>query len=169
MPGVGAPPSARAQEAARLELEVKVAHVRTRETCGPERLQRDLADHGIEIGIHRIRQKLGLRCKQKKKFKATTDSKHNLPVAPNLLDRNFNVSAPNQAWVGDLTYVATDEGWVISCRTEGSLQRGTRWLCDGRADEQETGDAGIVPGCFGQATGEGTDSAFRSGKPILFP
>ena len=109
------PPSSRAQEAARLELEVKAAHIRTRDTCGPERLQQDLADHGIEIGIHRIkriRSKLGLRCKQKRKFKATTDSKHNLPVAPNLLERNFSVPAPNRAWVGDITYIATDEGWL---------------------------------------------------------
>ncbi len=68
-----------------------------------------------EIGIHRIkriRSKLGLRCKQKRKFKATTDSKHNLPVAPNLLERNFNVPAPNRVWVGDITYIATDEGWL---------------------------------------------------------
>ena len=106
-------PSPRAQENARLELEIKAAHERTRQTYGPERLQADLADNGIQVGIHRIkriRQKLGLRCKQKRKFKATTDSNHALPVAPNLLDRQFVVPAPNQAWVTDITYVATDEG-----------------------------------------------------------
>ena len=54
--------------------------------------------------IKRIRRKLGLRCKQKRKFKVTTDSKHNLPVAPNLLERNFAVAAPNRAWVSDITY-----------------------------------------------------------------
>jgi putative transposase len=75
----------------------------------------DLSDHGVQVGLHRIkriRKKLGLRCKQKRKFKATTDSKHNLPVAPNLLDRQFAVTAPNKAWVTDITYVATDEGWL---------------------------------------------------------
>lgn len=109
------PPSRRRQEDARLELEIKVAHERTRQTYGPERLQADLADNGIRVGIHRIkriRQKLGLRCKQKRKFKATTDSNHALPVAPNLLDRQFAVSAPNKAWVTDITYIATDEGWL---------------------------------------------------------
>jgi putative transposase len=109
------PLSPRAQENARLEVEIRAAHHRTRETCGPERLQSDLADHGIRAGvdrIKRIRKKLGLRCKQKRKFKATTDSRHNLPVAPNLLDRNFTVSAPNRAWVSDITYIYTDEGWL---------------------------------------------------------
>jgi putative transposase len=109
------PPSPRAQANARLEVEIKAAHERTRQTYGPERLQADLADNGIHVGIHRIkriRQKLGLRCRQKRKFKATTDSKHNLPVAPNLLDRQFAVAAPNKVWVTDITYIATDEGWL---------------------------------------------------------
>jgi putative transposase len=109
------PPSARAEENSRLETEIKAAHQRTRETYGPERLQADLADHGIEASVYRIkrlRSKLGLRCKQKRKFKATTNSKHALPLAPNHLDRQFAMTAPNQAWVSDITYVATEEGWL---------------------------------------------------------
>ena len=109
------PPSPRAEANARLEVEIKAAHERSRQTYGPERLQSDLADNGIEVGIHRIkriRKKLGLRCKQKRKFKATTDSNHALPIAPNLLDRQFAVAAPNKAWVTDITYIATDEGWL---------------------------------------------------------
>ena len=60
---------------------------RTRETYGPERLQEDLADNGVKATVHRIkriRRKLGIRCKQKRKFTATTNSNHTLPVAPNL-------------------------------------------------------------------------------------
>ena len=109
------PPSPRAQENARLEVEIKAAHDRTRQTYGSERLQGDLADNGIRVGVHRIkriRKQLGLRCKQKRKFKATTDSRHSLPVAPNLLDRQFTVTAPNKAWVTDITYIPTDEGWL---------------------------------------------------------
>ena len=53
--------------------------------------------------IKRIRRKLGIRCKQKRKFKVTTDSKHNLPIAPNVLQRNFTVAAPNQVWVSDIS------------------------------------------------------------------
>ena len=109
------PPSARTQENLRLETEIKAAHQRTRETYGPQRLQSDLADHGIQTSVYRIkriRRRLGLRCKQKRKFKATTNSSHALPLAPNLLDRQFAVATPNCAWVTDITYVATDEGWL---------------------------------------------------------
>ena len=77
------PLSQRAQEEYRLEAEIRAAHKRTRETHGPERLQKDLAAHGVTVGIcriRRIRKKLGIRCKQKKRFKATTNSRHNLPV-----------------------------------------------------------------------------------------
>ena len=109
------PPSARSVENARLETEIKAAHQRTRETYGPERLQSDLADHGVKATVYRVkrlRSKLGLRCKQKQRFKATTNSKHSLPLAPNVLDRQFAVAAPNQAWVTDITYLPTDEGWL---------------------------------------------------------
>jgi putative transposase len=109
------PDSPRKREEVRLEIEIKAAHKRTRETYGPERLQADLADHGVQVGVHRIkriRRKLGLRCKQKRKFKATTNSNHSLPVAENLLDQKFVASAPNRVWVTDITYVPTTEGWL---------------------------------------------------------
>jgi putative transposase len=67
------------------------------------------------VGVHRIkrvRRKLGLRCIQKRRFKVTTDSRHSLPVAGNLLARRFEASAPGQAWVTDITYIPTDEGWL---------------------------------------------------------
>jgi len=108
-------PSKRAQEEGRLEVEIKAAHKRTRETFGPERLKRELAEHGVEVGvcrIRRIRKRLGIRCKQKKKFKATTDSRHKLPVAENLLNQHFKAEAPNQIWVTDITYIPTEEGWL---------------------------------------------------------
>ncbi len=108
-------PSKRAQEEGRLEVEIKAAHKRTRETFGPERLKRELAEHGVEVGvcrIRRIRKRLGIRCKQKKKFKATTDSRHRLPVAENLLNQHFKAEAPNQIWVTDITYIPTEEGWL---------------------------------------------------------
>ena len=104
-----------AQEEARLEVEIRAAHNRTRQTYGAERLQQDLAENGIQVGIcriKRIRRKLGIRCKQKRRFKATTDSKHTLPVAENILGQQFTVTAPNKVWVSDITYVPTDEGWL---------------------------------------------------------
>jgi len=104
-----------AREEARLEVEIRAAHKRTRQTYGAERLQQDLAEHGIQVGIcriKRIRKKLGIRCKQKWKFKATTDSKHTLPVAENILGQQFTVTAPNRVWTSDITYVPTNEGWL---------------------------------------------------------
>jgi transposase InsO family protein len=120
------PPSRHAREEARLELEIRAAHKRTRETFGPERLQADLAAHGVKVGIcriRRIRKKLGIWCKQIKKFKATTHSKHTLPVAENLLEQDFKTTAPNEAWVSDLTYVSTEEGWLY-CAAHKDLFNG---------------------------------------------
>jgi transposase InsO family protein len=108
-------PSRRAQQEPRLQIEIRAAHQRTRQTYGPERLQRDLAAHGVCVGVHRIkrvRRHLGLRCKQRRKFKVTTDSRHSLPVAENLLEQRFEAVAPCRAWLSDITYVATDEGWL---------------------------------------------------------
>jgi transposase InsO family protein len=120
------PSSRRAHEEGRLEVEIKAAHKRTRSTCGPERLQQDLAAHGVKVGICRIRKirkKLGIRCKQIKKFKATTDSKHTLPVAENLLEQKFEATAPNQVWVSDITYISTDDGWLY-CAAHKDLFNG---------------------------------------------
>jgi transposase InsO family protein len=108
-------PSKRAQENGRLEIAISAAHRRSRETYGPERLQDELKDEGITAGVGRIkrlRRKLGLRCKQVRKFKATTNSNHRLPVAPNLLGQNFDTHRPNEVWVTDITYVLTGEGWL---------------------------------------------------------
>lgn len=109
-------PTPRQSETARLELSIKVAHERTRGTYGADRLQVELAKvDGISIGrdnLKRIRKKLGLKCKQVKKFKATTNSKHKLPVAENLLDQNFTASRPGEIWVTDITYIPTAEGWL---------------------------------------------------------
>jgi putative transposase len=104
-----------AREETRLEVEIRAADKRTRQVYGAEKLQHDLAEHCVRVGIcriKRIRRKLGIRCKQKRKFKATTDSRHTLPVAENILGQQFTVTAPNKVWVSDITYVPTDEGWL---------------------------------------------------------
>jgi putative transposase len=104
-----------AREEMRLEVEIRAAHKRTRQVYGAEKLQHDLGEHGIKVGIcriKRIRRKLGIGCQQKRKFKATTNSKHTLPVAENILGQQFRVKAPNKVWVSDITYVPTDEGWL---------------------------------------------------------
>jgi len=120
------PPSKWAREEGRLEAEIKAAHERTRKTCGPERLQKDLAANGVKVGIcriRRIRKNHGIRCKQMKKFEATTDSTHTLPVADNLLEQQFQATAPHQVWVSDITYLPTEEGWLY-CAAHKDLFNG---------------------------------------------
>ena len=91
----------------RLVVAIKAAHQRGRGIYGPEKIQSELLVQGIAAGLNRIKRlrKLhGIRCTHKKKFKVTTDSKHSLPIAENVLDRQFAQTAPNQAWVADITY-----------------------------------------------------------------
>jgi hypothetical protein len=90
-------PSTRAQENARLEVAVQAAHVRTRQTYGPERLQAELRDDGFPVGVGRIkrlRKKRGLRCKLIQRFTTTTESQHTLPVAENVLAQTFVATRP---------------------------------------------------------------------------
>jgi len=85
-------------------------------TAGP-RVWRQLRAQGICVGkqrVQRLMQKHGIRARGKRRFRiATTDSRHGQPIAPNVLDRNFTVAAPNQVWVGDITYIPSDAGWLF--------------------------------------------------------
>ena len=108
-------PSRRRQDDERLKVAIQAAHQRTRESYGCRRLQPELAAEGFQAGrdrIARLRRALGLKCRQKRKFKATTNSNHTLPVAENLLGQTFSPTAPNQVWVTDITYIPTQEGWL---------------------------------------------------------
>ncbi len=78
-------------------------------------MHKKLLARGIRVGRERVRrlmQQHGIRAKTRRKFVVTTDSRHSLPVAPDLVQRRFNPDAPDQLWYGDITYIATDEGWV---------------------------------------------------------
>lgn len=90
------PLSRRQQDDTHLKVVIKAAHKRTRETFGPERLQQDIVkNEGMQVGVHRIKRlhkELGIRCRQNQKFKATTNSNHSLPVAPNFVDQKFDGS-----------------------------------------------------------------------------
>ena len=86
-----------------------------RGTYGTRRLKRNLTERGWTVSrrrIGRLLKTLGLSCKTKRKFKVTTDSKHKQPIAPNLLNRQFDVDKQDQYYVGDITYITTQEGWL---------------------------------------------------------
>ena len=94
---------------------VKIAHQETQESYGYIRLTRYLQSQGIQISEYAVRciKKLNqLYCKRHKRFKRTTNSDHNRSVYNNLLEQNFAVTAPNVAWVSDITYIWTGEGWL---------------------------------------------------------
>ena len=108
-------PSSRQQRRTGLDEAVKKAFDARKGRSGSPRLVRDLADAGHQHNRKTIAESMrrqGLRAKAAKKFKATTNSRHNLPVAPNLLQQDFTASGPNQKYVGDITYLWTDEGWL---------------------------------------------------------
>jgi len=109
------PESRRSRQNRALEDKIRVLHKASHGIYGSPRVHRDLGDAGVRCGknrVARIMRSAGIRSRTKRKFKATTNSKHNLPVAPNLLDQNFTVEAPDRTWVGDITYIPTDEGWL---------------------------------------------------------
>ena len=111
----GKQPSPRKLEDLRLTLKIKAAHERGRRIYGASKIQSELAAQGVLVGVNRIkrlRKLANIKCIHKRKFRITTDSKHKLPIAPNLLNRQFTQSAPNKVWVADITYIPTDEGWL---------------------------------------------------------
>ena len=111
----GRPPSLRSKNDAIFKPLIVQAHKVGRSTYGSARIQQELADQEVYVGrdhIHRLRKELGLRCVQNKKFKATTNSAHDLPVAPNLLEQKFEVEGPGKVLGTDITYIPTGEGWL---------------------------------------------------------
>lgn len=108
-------PSPREQSRAQLDERVRQAFVAEKGRAGAPRLKRRLQAQGHRAGRHQIAQSLrrqGLRAKAARKYKATTNSNHRLPVAANLLQQDFSALRANQKWVCDITYLWTEEGWL---------------------------------------------------------
>ena len=100
---------------AQLLALIRAIHAELKGAYGSPRRVREIRGRGFPASkarIERLMRENGIRARHKRRYKATTDSKHKLPLAPNRLDRNFTPSAPNQVWTADLTYIWTDEGWL---------------------------------------------------------
>jgi len=98
-----------------LVTHIRAAFAASKQTYGWPRMVRQLRSEGLRIGKERVRKAMkihDIRVRSRSRFKVTTDSNHNLPIAPNLLNRQFATQAPNEVWVGDMTYVWTAEGWL---------------------------------------------------------
>jgi putative transposase len=111
----GGSPKRKRLTGAQLLALIKAIHQELKGAYGSPRMARELRARGFPASkprVERLMREHGIRARHKRRYKATTDSKHALPVAPNVLDRNFTPPAPNQAWSADLTYVWTNEGWL---------------------------------------------------------
>ena len=111
--GQGGPAHRLSDEA--LLAHIRAIHAEVKGEYGWPRMHKELLARGIRVGKDRVRklmQQHGIRAKTKRKFVVTTDSKHSLPVAPDLVQRRFNPQEPNQLWCGDITYIQTGEGWL---------------------------------------------------------
>jgi len=99
----------------RLLLEVKALHKESKESYGSRRISKALKANGYNVGRYKARTLMNegnIVCKQRRRFKVTTQSNHKLPLADNKLNREFAVQKPNQVWVADITYLWTQEGWL---------------------------------------------------------
>ena len=107
--------SERVREDERIKSRIILIHRASRQTYGSPRIFEELKVEGFRVGrkrIARLMQELRITARIPRRFRKTTDSKHNLPVAENVLSRNFDVEGPNQVWVTDISYVWTWEGWL---------------------------------------------------------
>jgi putative transposase len=109
-----------------LTEEVKPIHAQVKARYGSPRIHAELVDRGYECSVNFVAQVMrdaGIAAKTKRKFRQTTDSNHTLPVAPNVLDRDFNPAEPNTSWVADVTYIPTREGWLYLAVVEDLFSR----------------------------------------------
>jgi putative transposase len=98
-----------------LTAEIVGAHRRSRGTYGSPRVHAELRARGLCVSrkrVERLMRERGLEARRKRRFRRTTDSNHTMPIAPNVLARRFDAKAPNKAWVTDVTYIPTAEGWL---------------------------------------------------------
>ena len=139
------------RENGKLILLVRQVHRETDGTYGTRRMAKALHAHGIPCGRCRARTLMriaGVSFKSKRRFRITTDSEHTLPVAPNLLNRQFDVSLPNRAWVGDITYIWTSKGWLYLATVMDLFSRQiVGWSLQNRMTRKLVSDALLMAIC----------------------
>ena len=129
-------PSNRSMANAALDAQVAAIHAGSKRSYGRPRIVRGLRAQGVQVGHERVRHSLkrqGLRPVYKRPYRVTTDSAHHKPIAPNVLDRRFDGWRVNQAWVADITYIATGEGWLyLACVMDLASRRIVGWSMSDR-------------------------------------
>jgi putative transposase len=120
------PPSPSQQRRQALNAEIQAIHQEVEARYGSPRMVKELRARGQPCCVNtvaKLMRQQGIRAKTTKKFRHTTDSNHAHPVAANLLDRQFNPQRPNEAWVADISYIATREGWLYLAAVEDLYSR----------------------------------------------
>jgi putative transposase len=140
------PESKRSRENRKLAAQIKVIHMdKHKKVYGSPRIYKELDEKGISCSpnrVARVMKKEGIRAIVPRKFKATTNSKHNFPVAPNLLKQDFNVKEPNKVWLADITYIRTSEGWLyLASVMDLGSRRIKGWAMSNRMTQELTLDA----------------------------
>jgi putative transposase len=129
-------PSDRSMANAALDAQVAAIHAGSKRSYGRPRIVRGLREQGVEVGHERVRNSLrrqNLRPVYKRPYRVTTDSAHHKPIAPNVLDRRFDGWKVNQAWVCDITYIATGEGWLyLACVMDLASRKIVGWSMSDR-------------------------------------
>lgn len=142
------PEGPRAQRRRQLRDAIRTAYAASRQRYGSPRVHAELAagGHGCSVNtVARLMQAEGLRVKPRRRFHVTTDSSHDLPVAANLLGRDFTAAAPNRKWVADITYVPTDAGWLyLAVELDLFSRRLVGWAMAERITAQLTIDALVM-------------------------
>jgi putative transposase len=109
------PPAPRTRADERLGLEIAAIHAESRQRYGSPRIHAELADRGCRTSrkrVARLMRRHGLAARRRRRFRVTTQSRHPFPIAANVLARQFERARPDQAWVTDITYIPTGEGWL---------------------------------------------------------
>ena len=139
------PPSDHTIEDDRLRPEVKIAFKIGRKNYGTRRIKKELKKVDIVVSrrrIGRLMQEEDLQVQTKRKFKVTTDSNHNQPIAPNLLERKFDVTTQDTVYVGDITYIPTREGWLYLATVIDLFSRAiVGWAMGSRINAKLVNDA----------------------------
>lgn len=121
------PRSEQQQRRDTLVVEIRTIHAEVKARYGSPRIHKELVARGLDCCVNTVAKLMRdneIKAKTARKFRVcTTDSDHNLPVADNLLDRQFNPSAANEVWVADITYIPTDEGWLYLAAVEDLYSR----------------------------------------------
>ena len=150
---------------------IRAIHVEVKGAYGSPRMVRERRARGFSASkerVERLMRENGIHARHKRRYKVTTDSKHGLPVADNLLDRNFTPTAPNQVWTSDITYLWTDEGWLYFAIVLDLFNREVvGWSLKPRMTADIVIDA-LAMAWF-RKPGTGTDASLRPRQPVCQP